>query len=392
MNVGYFTHTNIGPSETFVRELAEGLYQKDRINITFISGSIDQVNINSDIPAISTGYSEISKVRSELLYKAGQVFGGRGYLWKNDFEKKTAESRLKKSNIPSFDVAYVEYATSGVLLMDYLTGNKIPFVVHVHGYDVTAAKIDPIYASRLTKLYRQAAKIITPSEHIKRVIVLDGCDPGKVKVLYPFQVPGNLQPSQWQYRYSNKPTVTFIGRLTQKKNPIALLYAFSMVLQSHPDVTLNMLGDGELMQKCKSTAAKLDIDQRVRFYGVVTREQAFEVLLSTWVYAQHSVTSVIGDQEGFPISLAEAAAHGIPLVSTIHSGITENIIDGKTGYLVQEHNYVEMAKKISALIKNPRLAETMGKAARKRIKKICSPGHRVEKIGTYLQNVAEKKQ
>ena len=105
---------------------------------------------------------------------------------------------------------------------------------------------------------------------------------------------------------------------------------------------------------------------------------------------QHSVTATTGDQEGFPVSLAEAAAHGLPIVSTIHSGITENVINGETGYLVQEYDYETMAEKIICLINDPALAQKLGMNGRKHILELCKPGLRTEKIKTLLYEASQE--
>jgi glycosyltransferase involved in cell wall biosynthesis len=96
------------------------------------------------------------------------------------------------------------------------------------------------------------------------------------------------------------------------------------------------------------------------------------------------VTAKSGDQEGFAISLAEAALHEIPVVSTFHNGIPENVIDGETGLLVKEFDFEAMAEKIIYLIENPEIAEQMGKAGRKHILNLCEPERRISKIKELL--------
>ena len=124
--------------------------------------------------------------------------------------------------------------------------------------------------------------------------------------------------------------------------------------------------------------------------GVLNREESFPIMNKHWVYAQHSVTGPNGDTEGFAISLAEAALHGLPVVSTVHNGITENVLDGVTGFLVPEHDYEAMAEKIIYLIQNPDKAEYMGKAGKQHIMKICEPGRRIELIKDLLEKVSER--
>ena len=384
MKVGYFTHTNISPSETFIYDLVKGLYIEKDIDLTFVTGQKNKPLVDFNLKSVASGYSEKNKALSFKAYKMGQVFGGRGYFFKSEVQSKSAYRILKKHNLDDFDVAYVEYATSGVLLMEFFKQKNIPCVLHVHGYDVTAARNDPEFSSNLLELYRYCSYIITPSEHLKRLIILQGCEAEKIEVIYPFEVSGLINPEKWKNRFKSRPSITFLGRLTQKKNPIALLYAFSLVLKEYQDVHLNILGDGDLLSACKIKAKGLGIEKNVFFHGVVDRTKAFDFLNNSWVYAQHSVTSISGDQEGFPVSLAEAAAHALPLVSTIHSGITENIIEGKTGFLIQEYDFQTMAEKLLYLIKNPDSAEKMGKAGREHILKLCASGTRIEKIKELL--------
>lgn len=391
LKVGYFTHTNISPSETFIYDLVKGLYQDIEINLTFVSGKTKKINVDFNLKSISTGFSDRNKKLSYNAYKLGQILGGRGYSFKQAIQHNSAKKSLKKANLDKFDVAYVEYATSGVLLMDYFVENKIPFIVHTHGYDVTAARSDYEYSKKLKILFECASIIITPSYHIKRYLILLGCKAEKIEVIYPFSVSDAIEPNLWRDRKKYPPSITFLGRLTEKKNPLALIYAFNQVVKKFSNLKLNILGDGELLDECLLLVKKLDLNNNVHFFGVVDRKIAFQTLCTTQIYVQHSVTSITGDQEGFPVSLAEAAAHELPLVSTIHSGITENILDGKTGFLVQEYDYETMAEKIIFLLENPKIAEEMGKEGRRHILQICNSETRVEKIKKLLKEVSSGK-
>lgn len=79
------------------------------------------------------------------------------------------------------------------------------------------------------------------------------------------------------------------------------------------------------------------------------------------------MTARSGDQEGFGISLAEAAALELPVVSTLHNGIPEQVINGETGFLVREHDYEAMAERLVHLLGTPDKAEKMGMAGSENI-------------------------
>jgi colanic acid/amylovoran biosynthesis glycosyltransferase len=78
-----------------------------------------------------------------------------------------------------------------------------------------------------------------------------------------------------------------------------------------------------------------------------------------------SVTATDGDQEGIPVSLMEAQAGGLPVLSTVHSGIPELVADGKSGFLVPERNVEALASRLTYLCEHPNSWLHMGQEGRK---------------------------
>lgn len=388
LRVAYLTHTNISISETFVYDLVQGLNNEKDIDLTFISGHTNQRDDIKNLKTIFTGFANRHDRVRYGAYKVGQLIGGKGYTYKNRINKIIAERQLKIFKKVDYDVALVDFATAGVLVRRLLKREVIPFIVHVHGYDITSTTADPEYKKELKKLFKDAEYFVTPSEHMRRLLVLLGCEESKIRVIYRGILINQINPEPWSEKVSNDPGIVFLGRLSSKKHPIALLHAFRLVKNEIPKAYLTIIGDGELSREVKDRINTLSLSDSVNLTGALPREKAFQILRKHWIYAQHSVTSLSGDQEGFPFSLAEAAAHKLPVVSTIHNGIPENVIDGETGYLVPEHNYEMMAEKMIHLIKNPGLAEEMGKAGCERIKKLCKPEERIKAIKELLIKIS----
>jgi glycosyltransferase involved in cell wall biosynthesis len=385
INVGYFSHTNFSPSETFINDLLYGLIECKDLNIIYVSGQSNTPKIDLNIPLIKSGYFYKYNKLSKIAYNWGNLLFNRGEQLQMHIDKIKSSYLLKKNKLPQLDVAYVEYATSAVLLMEYFDLNNIPFIVHVHGYDITSSRNNYAYASELNKLFSKAKAIVVASNYMKRRLILQGCEESKLKMVRIGVNEKSIIPLSWETRTKSSPNIVYLGRMTEKKNPIALLHSFNIVKKVIPNVHLNMIGDGYLMPLVKETIKQLDIENAVTLHGSLNRKQSFPILNSSWVYAQHSVTAINGDTEGFAISIAEAALHELPVVSTIHNGITENVIDRTSGYLVPEYDYEAMAEKIIFLIKNPNIAESMGKAGRKYIIKICNVNNRVLKIEELLK-------
>jgi len=78
-----------------------------------------------------------------------------------------------------------------------------------------------------------------------------------------------------------------------------------------------------------------------------------------------SVTSKNGDEEGIPVAIMEAMAHGFPVVSTDHAGIPEVVQDGEWGFLVPERDVDALTEKLQSLVGQPALRTIMGCKGRK---------------------------
>ena len=80
----------------------------------------------------------------------------------------------------------------------------------------------------------------------------------------------------------------------------------------------------------------------------------------SFCYVQHSVVSFTGDKEGTPVSILEASAAGLPVVSTVHAGIPDVIVNNESGLLVDEFDVDSMANNMIILFENRKLAQKFG--------------------------------
>jgi colanic acid/amylovoran biosynthesis glycosyltransferase len=82
------------------------------------------------------------------------------------------------------------------------------------------------------------------------------------------------------------------------------------------------------------------------------------------IYVAPSVVAEDGDMEGVPVSIMEAMACGLPVVSTYHSGIPELVHDRVSGYLVPERDVTSLARALVRLVDEPRQRRKLGMAGR----------------------------
>jgi colanic acid/amylovoran biosynthesis glycosyltransferase len=88
-------------------------------------------------------------------------------------------------------------------------------------------------------------------------------------------------------------------------------------------------------------------------------------MATSHLFVLPSVTASDGDQEGIPVSLMEAQASGLPVLSTRHSGIPELVADGKSGILVPERDADSLTAGLLRLIEHPQDWPRMGRAGRR---------------------------
>ncbi len=179
------------------------------------------------------------------------------------------------------------------------------------------------------------------------------------------------------------PTIGTVARLVPVKDLELLLDAVATVAQTVPDVRLVVVGDGPERAALQRRAAADDLAGRVEFLGKVV--PAWPVLARFDVYASSS------ESEGIPISVLEAMAAGLPVVTTAVGGLPETVQEGVTGYLVKRGpdraaTAAALAGHLTRLLLDPALRARMGDAARSRVRERFSS----EAAGNLMGSIYEK--
>ena len=286
------------------------------------------------------------------------------------------------------EVAYIDFGRSAVILGPILAELGIPYVVHFHGSDITKHLSDPVYRRALHGVFASAAALVVASDYMRRLLVLEGAEEQKIRLVRLGVHLEGVEPLSWEERVREAPSVAFLGRFAAKKHPLALVEAFRLVHDTMPAARLSMVGDGEEMRRVRERVERYGLQEAVSLHGSLPRSHALAIVNRSWVYAQHSVTARDGDTEGFGVSLAEAARLGLPVVSTFHNGIPEQVIHDHTGYLVTEHDFETMASYIEKLLRSPEQCREMGERGRARIEATYRTDRRVEEIDGILRAAA----
>ncbi|MFC1831005.1 glycosyltransferase family 4 protein, partial [Thermodesulfobacteriota bacterium] len=155
-----------------------------------------------------------------------------------------------------------------------------------------------------------------------------------------------------------------VGRFVPKKSPLSMLKSFHIAASQLQELHLDYVGDGELRKDVENYIHENKLSEFVTLHGSQPNNVVYELMKQADIFLQHSITDPgSGDQEGLPVAILESMANGLPVVSTRHSGIPEAVIEGETGYLVNEGDIDNMAICILKLASDVHLREQFGKAA-----------------------------
>lgn len=150
-----------------------------------------------------------------------------------------------------------------------------------------------------------------------------------------------------------------VGRLSYQKNFSTLLRAFALVSEACPEWRLRIVGDGEEREALTALAEELGIGERVSMDGPA-RDVSAE-------YQSADLFCLPSLWEGFPNAIAEAMAHGLPVVAFRQcAGMGELIVPGRNGEMADGNgNPNTLAATLRALMENPGARERLGREARK---------------------------
>ena len=121
------------------------------------------------------------------------------------------------------------------------------------------------------------------------------------------------------------------------------------------------------------------------FPGAVRHAEITPLFENACCFAQHSVTPSYGDAEGTPVAILEAGAAGLPVISTLHAGIPDVVVDGVTGFLAGERDVESMAANMVRCLENPEMCRSMGAAARAHVRSNLSLAAHIARLQQAIE-------
>lgn len=252
---------------------------------------------------------------------------------------------------------------------------RIPSIFHLHGggFSIFYANSNKATQALIRYTLNKVDSVVVLSSSWKHWI--QGIS--KNARIFSIYNPVSLMPAS-NFGLRDSVSVLFLARLGERKGVYDLLLAVSRIIDKHPNLKLMLGGDGEL-DIVREQADKLGIGANVETLGWVTGMDKSALLRRAAIYVLPSYA------EGLPMSVLEAMAAGLPVISTPVGGIPEAVTDGLEGCLIQPGDVEALSNVLDRLLSDKDLRQRMGEAARNKVEHHFSAGSVLPQIERLYQ-------
>lgn len=168
----------------------------------------------------------------------------------------------------------------------------------------------------------------------------------------------------------------FIGRYNDDKDPIRLLKIINKMIKKNGDIILDMYGQGPLEEKIKEYIQSHKLENNIFLKGYAENKN---------IYSSYTALLMTSKREGFPLTIIEAKANGIPTITTIWGdAVVETITDGVDGFIAKDDD--EFIEKMTILINEENNLKKISNNAYKDFERFtcsCAKKRYVDIIETY---------
>ncbi len=234
-----------------------------------------------------------------------------------------------------------------MLKLNWYVWNERPDIVHCHAvqedrwlpFTHGAPKVVTVHDTFPKKNYGHFAQIYGISECVCNYIKeTSGVDSVCVYNAIKFD---RFIPSTTRYNVGEELKIVCVGRVFDYKGQYLLVEAAKILKEKGVDkFKITIIGDGDDLNRIRQMADGYHVNDVVEFLGQRSREYVYEHLHDYNFYVQPSIT------EGFGLTLAEAMAVGLPVLTSDLDGPMEVIAQGRYGLSFQTENVNDLVEKI----------------------------------------------
>lgn len=190
------------------------------------------------------------------------------------------------------------------------------------------------------KVWENTDKVHTISEYLRGKAVKYGLSENTpYKKITPAVDPDKFPQSEIRKEIS-VPVILTVGRLNWIKNYETAISAMKMLADDGVNFKYTIVGEGPETERLKFAVYQLGLRDKIIFAGKKSHDEVKDLMSKTDIYLQPSF------EEGFCVSVLEAQAAGLMCIVSDAEGLKENIIDGKTGWIIAKRDFRSFKNKI----------------------------------------------
>ena len=220
---------------------------------------------------------------------------------------------------------------------------KIKYIPILHGGNLPRRLIKSKFFSKM--IFKYSYKNIAPSNYLKKVFEEQGY------LVEQIQNTLNINKYKFKERKKIKPKILWVRAFKQIYNPTMAIKTLNLLKKEYPDATLCMIGpfSDESYKQSLDLIEKYNLKDSVELTGTLLNKdwhkkaEKFDIFINTTNF------------DNTPVSVIEAMALGLPVVSTNVGGIPYLINNGVDGLLVEKNNEEQMCSAITSILNKNKL-------------------------------------
>jgi colanic acid/amylovoran/stewartan biosynthesis glycosyltransferase WcaL/AmsK/CpsK len=289
-----------------------------------------------------------------------------------------------------FDVLHAHFGPTGVAAVALRDAGVFdaPIVASFHGYDanVIAQQWPGCYDGMVGKVER-----VTAGTTFMRGVVEDlGFAAADVVVW-----PQGVDTAHIAFREEPRDTsdgfhALSVARLVDFKGVDVSIRAVAAARTRVPGLRYTIIGEGERRDDLERLAKELAVDDIVTFAGPRPHDEVLAAFQNADVFLLTGRVDREGQKEGQGVAPLEASASGLPVIAARAGGLTEVVVDGETGLMIEPEDFEAAATALVRLAADPGLRADLGARGRAHVERSFSHAHSLDVIEEVYRSVGRR--
>ncbi len=303
-------------------------------------------------------------------------------------------TELAQASVPTRAVGWRAGLSPSALVAAVVASRSGPTIIHAHdAHALTLAGLASVvtgarfvvtrrvdFPLRRTGFWARASAVIAISEAVRRILIADGIDPGRISVVHSgIDIDGAAKVTAGAIRADlGLPTTGLlavsVAALVAHKDHHTLLKAAALLRNRFPDLHWAIAGDGILRAELERQARELGIAAFIHFLGHVAEPR--RLIAAATLFTLSSI------EEGLGTSILDALALGIPVVATRAGGIPE-MLEGGAGILTPPGDPAALAEGIAQVLQSQELRSDLAAKGRHAVAQFTDRGMATKVLQVY---------